>query len=224
MPLKALFYDLDGTLGDTLPVTYVAFRATFERFLGQSPSDEAIHELFGPTDEGILRDRIPANRADEALAFYLERQEAALREMAPEPFEGLREVLGRLAAAGVTQGVITGKGPRSLEMILREWKLANFFRTSLPGSPDGNIKPQRLREAMAEWELEPGETVYAGDSPSDITDARSAGVFAVAAAWAPGARREDLLRREPDKLFTNVHDFAEWALEAASAGKPSVAN
>ncbi|MNC50993.1 Pyrophosphatase PpaX [compost metagenome] len=58
--------------------------------------------------------------------------------------------------------------------------------------------------------VEPGESLYVGDSPSDVDASREAGVAVAAAAWANTADPELLQARRPDLLFTTVGDFGEY--------------
>lgn len=50
MNLRGVIFDLDGTLGDTLPVCYAAYREVFEGYLGKTYRDEEIAALFGPNE------------------------------------------------------------------------------------------------------------------------------------------------------------------------------
>ena len=59
MKLKGIMFDLDGTLGDTLPVCFASYRRVFREFLGCHYSDHEITALFGPTEEGIIQQLVP---------------------------------------------------------------------------------------------------------------------------------------------------------------------
>jgi phosphoglycolate phosphatase-like HAD superfamily hydrolase len=63
MSLQGVIFDLDGTLGDTLPVCFAAFRETFRHYLGREYSDREIRAMFGPTEEGIIQRMIPGRSA-----------------------------------------------------------------------------------------------------------------------------------------------------------------
>jgi beta-phosphoglucomutase-like phosphatase (HAD superfamily) len=54
--LAGAIFDLDGTLVDTLPVCFAAFRRAFERLGGPPHSDDAIRALFGPSEEGMMHE------------------------------------------------------------------------------------------------------------------------------------------------------------------------
>ena len=111
--LGGVIFDLDGTLGDTLPVCFAAFRSTFERFLGVEYTDAEIRAMFGPTEEGMLTARVP-QAAEQAVSHYLAGY-AANHHLCPTPFDGIADavvstpiclalpaICGVAAAEGVT--------------------------------------------------------------------------------------------------------------------------
>lgn len=53
--MRTLLFDFDGTVADTLPLIFTAFRSTFERFLQKHYTDDQIIALFGPTETGIVK-------------------------------------------------------------------------------------------------------------------------------------------------------------------------
>ena len=61
MRLDGMIFDLDGTLGDTLPVCFAAFRTTFQSCLGRDYFDREIRAMFGPSEEGIFERLMPGN-------------------------------------------------------------------------------------------------------------------------------------------------------------------
>jgi len=52
--IKAMIFDLDGTIGNTLPLCIKAFRETIETFMKRKISDEEIIATFGPSEEGTI--------------------------------------------------------------------------------------------------------------------------------------------------------------------------
>ncbi|HEY5728015.1 MAG TPA: HAD hydrolase-like protein, partial [Acidimicrobiia bacterium] len=199
---------LDGTLGDTLPVCFVAFRATFERFLGVTYTDEEIRAMFGPTEEGMFLARTP-DAFDDALAHYLEGY-AANHHLCPTPFAGIVDVLDRLDDRGVSVAVVTGKGPNSTRISLEQWGLEGRFDRVEPGGDHGAIKPGRMTAVVTGWGVDPATVVAIGDVPGDVIAGRAAGVVPVAAAWSPLADPRALTASGPDAIFNEVTDFATW--------------
>ena len=206
--LGGVIFDLDGTLGDTLPVCFVAFRATFQRFLGVAYTDEQIRAMFGPTEEGMFLERTP-DAVDDALVHYLAGY-AANHHLCPEPFDGIVDLLDRLDDRGVPVAVVTGKGPHSTRISLDQWGLEGRFDRVEPGGDHGAVKPEKMAAVVDGWGVDPATVVSIGDVPGDIVAGRQTGVVPVAAAWSPLADSESLRAAEPDEIFDEVSDFATW--------------
>ncbi len=215
--VRGIIFDLDGTLGDTLPVCFAAFRRVFERRLGQTFTDEEITLMFGPNEEGIIRARLPRDYAEAIEEFIVEYERA--HDLCTEPFAGIEEALALLSDRGVRLGLVTGKGPRSAEISLKYLRIAHYFDAIRAGSSDGDRKPAGIREMIARWGLPPEEVAYVGDMVSDMQSAREAGVMALAAAWADTADTEALAATHPDQLFTSVGDFVEWVLRSGKSSR-----
>jgi phosphoglycolate phosphatase-like HAD superfamily hydrolase len=208
MPLQGVIFDLDGTVGDTLPVCFVAFREVFCSYLHRTYSDEEIRGMFGPTEEGMIRQAVP-DRFEEAFAAYLGAYEKA-HAICGEPFPGIREAMEALERRGVRRAIVTGKGHRSASISLRVLGLADSFERVEAGSPDGNIKPQNMRRVVEAWGFDPASVACLGDAPSDIRAAREIGAIPLAAAWARTADYEALRALGPRETFRRVEEFLEW--------------
>jgi phosphoglycolate phosphatase-like HAD superfamily hydrolase len=77
--IRAVIFDLDGTLGDTLPLCIKAFRASIEPLASRTFSDAEIVATFGPSEEGTIRMLIP-EEYDRGLAAVLKRWKGITRQ------------------------------------------------------------------------------------------------------------------------------------------------
>jgi phosphoglycolate phosphatase-like HAD superfamily hydrolase/ADP-ribose pyrophosphatase YjhB (NUDIX family) len=210
-PFRAVLFDLDGTLADTLPLCIRAFRHAIEPVAGRSVSDAEIVATFGPSEEGTIRALAP-DHYDAALAAYLHHYER-LHGDCPAPFAGIGALLRDLRDLrrhGVRLGMVTGKGARSTVLSLRRFGLEDVFEIVETGSPHGPRKTEALQAILAAWDMEADEAVYIGDAPSDVTAARAAGVAVVSAAWAGTAEPAALRALAPDLLATTVDELRGW--------------
>ena len=210
MKLDGVIFDLDGTLGDTLPVCFEAFRRVFDHYLDVRYEDEQIRAMFGPTEEGIFATQI-ADDPDGAMQKYL-AEYAAVHHLAPEPFVGVQDLLVELATRDVPMAVVTGKGPHSAALSLEHWELTAWFDGVEAGSDQRNIKDQNMARVLERWDAAPAAVVSVGDAPTDVHAARVNGIVAVAAAWASTAQPHKLEAEEPDQLFDDVGTFSRWLL------------
>lgn len=90
--LKAVLFDFDGTVGNTLPLCIAAFQKAITPLAGRSFSEREIVATFGPSEEGSIRALIPQfyeQGVEGYLHYYRE-----LHSMCPAPFPGIPELLG----------------------------------------------------------------------------------------------------------------------------------
>jgi phosphoglycolate phosphatase-like HAD superfamily hydrolase len=67
-----------------------------------------------------------------------------------------------------------------------------------------------ISDLVDEWSISPGRTVYIGDDPLDVAEARKAGVGALAAGWASTVDLPAIRAADPDELFLSVDELAIW--------------
>jgi phosphoglycolate phosphatase-like HAD superfamily hydrolase len=219
MEIEGIIFDLDGTVGDTLPVCYAGFREVFANFLGAQYSDGEIRAMFGPTEEGIIERMIPG-RSQEGFTAYLAAYERA-HSVCPSPFTGVPELLDSLRDRQIPMAIVTGKGPRSAEISLRVMGLTHYFDIVEAGSAERNVKPANMRKVVETWGLDPKSVLSVGDAPSDIRSARETGLIPVAAAWAPTTDLETLRSLNPAALFDSISAFRDWIMPRLSVGADS---
>jgi pyrophosphatase PpaX len=102
MPIGAALFDLDGTLVDSLPLCYVAFRSAVELSGGAVLSDAEIHALFGPSEDGMMQ-RVFPDDWHGALGFYFKEYERLL-PTCPAMIPDLVTALQRLKTLGIPIG------------------------------------------------------------------------------------------------------------------------
>lgn len=205
--LKAVLFDFDGTIADTLSVCIDAFRQTVEPVVGRSLSIEDVRSYFGPTEEGIFKKHFP-ERAQCMVETYLERY-AALQNEKKELVPGILELINALKKKGIRVALVTAKGVLSCKISLEFYKIADAFETIECGSETGRAKADSIAKALADMKLNPNEVVYVGDSPKDVVSSRKAGVPAWSAAWLDSAEPEKILANSPDEIFYTVAQFKE---------------
>jgi pyrophosphatase PpaX len=206
--IRAVCFDIDGTLADTLPVVYSAFQHVTQQFLGRTYGEEEIARLFGPSEEGIIRRLLPSNQWDDGIkAFYVAYEKA--HASCKTPYEGVDAALVLLKKKGVRLAVVTGKGAFSANLSLEKLGLMRYFDLIEYGSVSRGIKVSALRRLLRNWGLNPSELAYVGDSPSDMRDAKNVGVIALGAGWGNGVNLNQL-KQDATKAFPTVSSFIDW--------------
>ena len=209
--IKAVIFDLDGTLANTLPLCIQAFRQSVEPLINRSISDAEIIATFGPSEEGTIMALAP-NHYEKGVSDYLHYYKQ-LHDMCPVPFDSIKEILQTLKSGGIRIAMVTGKGKHSTDISLKHFELTNFFEIIETGSPEGARKAEGIRIVLdGLTNIKKDEVIYVGDAPSDITASRKVGIPIIAAAWADTSEPEKLQQMQPDELFYTIKDFKDWLL------------
>jgi phosphoglycolate phosphatase/pyrophosphatase PpaX len=208
--IRNFIFDLDGTIGNTLPLCIRAFREAIEPLIGRHLTDAEIVAHFGPSEEGLIEALAP-KRFDEALNGYLAWYRAHHAEYTTQPFAGITELLRYLNDRGAFVGMVTGKGWKSAEITLDVYGIKHLFRCVKTGSSEGVVKARRIGEILAEHGGAKSSYLYIGDSTKDVDSCREAGIRIAAAGWAETTDVAALEAKHPDYLFTSVADFRAFA-------------
>ena len=105
---RAMLFDLDGTLADTLPLIYRAFNDALTPVTGRLYGGSEIRSWFGPPDTEIIRKLLAEEHVDDAIERYMEsyrRHHADLVRV----FPGIGQLLRDCRTAGARIAVVTGK-------------------------------------------------------------------------------------------------------------------
>jgi pyrophosphatase PpaX len=198
--LRAVLFDLDGTLIDTIELIRVSFRYATETVLGQALPDELTMANVGQPLRTQFEDLVPG-RADELVRAYREFNWAHHDELA-RAYPGTVEALQAIAARGVPMGVVTSKGTEGARRGLALFGLSDFFEVvvSADDVPIHKPDPYPLRVAASFLRVPLEYCVYVGDSPHDMQAAVSGGAIGVAALWGAFAAQDVMAPGPPFAL------------------------
>lgn len=186
--MTLILFDVDGTLVDSQNLIVAAQREAFRSLGLEPPSRERSLSIVGLSLLEAFTALAGARAPVEELAHAYRR---AVHRMREEPedreplYEGARELVAGLAGRdGIVLGLATGKPRRGVDHLLGRKRWEGVFATiqtadDAPSKPD----PTMLRQAMAEAEAAPQDTVMVGDTSFDMEMARAAGVRAVGVSW-----------------------------------------
>ncbi|RTZ91034.1 MAG: haloacid dehalogenase [Bacillota bacterium] len=231
--IRAVFFDIDGTLFSTVDFASRAREASVDAMLEAGlpvNRDELLEELA----EVVREFSSNYERHFDKLLLRLPRR--ALKGLNPaviiaagivayhdtktrllEPFEDGSEVLRRLAQTDLTLGIITeGLEVKQAEKLVRLRLLDYFQQRAIFISHQVGISkpnPKLYQRACTDLNLRPSECVYVGDNPvMDVDPANEIGMITVQ------VRREDRYRdlqgkTLPDHVIQNFWDLAELLRE-----------
>lgn len=186
--IRAVLFDLDGTLVDSAPdLGYAADQMRVHRGLPSLP-----YELYRPMAGAGARGMIqvafgygPDHPAFEALKQeFFDRYEACMTQRT-RPFDQVPDLLDALHAQGLAWGVVTNKMERFALPLTAGMPLFARSATVVGGdtTPHPKPHPAPLLEAARRLDLPAEACLYVGDDHRDILAGRAAGMPTVAALY-----------------------------------------
>ena len=198
--IKALIYDLDGTLADTLPSLCDAINMAMDRYSAPHRTCEDVRLAIGNGARMLVKRLLPARLAEdedtvtEALNYYNSCY-AKTYANADRCYDGMKEAVITLAQRGYKSAVLSNKPDRYTVALCEILFPDSPFeivqgQTALPPKPD----PTAPLDIAARLGVTPEECAFIGDSEVDIRTAKAAGMMSVGCAW--GFRDATLLHSE----------------------------
>jgi len=217
MDFKAVLFDLDGTLVNTLDDLADSVNQALDRMsLPRHPVD-SFRLKVGDGARTMIARSLPADRQD-LLDTVLQMQQAYYAEHLIDksrPYPGIERMLGDLRARGLRLAVLSNK-PDHLTRLVVERLFHRSAFDQVVGHRDGTaLKPDPAAAlAVAErFGLPAGQVAYVGDTAVDMRTATAAGMFAVGVTW--GFRDRDELRRNGSSVIIDHPNQLIDALVAA---------
>jgi HAD superfamily hydrolase (TIGR01549 family) len=182
--LKAVLFDIDGTITNTNSLFLKAVVQTHYEITGQMKNPEFFYFSLGiPSPETMRILNIP----HEKRMDYIHRWQELIREKMSEVelFPGILDVLTGLQELGLAMALVTSKVRLELSYQFDSFGLNHFFQTVIcaEDAPRPKPNPDPLFEACRCLGVKPNEALYVGDSRYDIMAAKAAGIPFLFASW-----------------------------------------
>lgn len=207
---KAVLFDLDGTLANTLPdLAHATNAALQENGFSACPFDAYPHMVGDGARvliERALGNAVSPENIERVLTTFLRIYDRdCLREVRLYP--GIADAVNALKQAGYHLLVVTNKPQQQADKIVRHFFGDDVFEgvyggsSAYPKKPD----PTSVRMALEQAGVSPENAWFVGDSDVDVLTAKAAGLRCVGVAW--GFRGEQELRH------TGANEVAASAAE-----------
>ncbi len=176
--LRAVLFDLDGTLTDSEAAVNAAFEAA-ARSQGYELDAAALAAEHGPLMMDVLTDRVGiAREVAEAMRreYLVIYARDYMRQTAEMPYAS--SLLERLRSEGMVLGVVTNKGETAAREAIDLVGWGRLFDVVVGNDTAARYKPwpDPVLYALAALEVEGSVSAYVGDREADMESARAAGV------------------------------------------------
>lgn len=209
--IRAVVFDLDGTLLDTVPDLGESANAALRRFGMPAMPARDYQPRIGHGIRNLMLQSVPEGTPEalfeQVLAFYLAYYPEHCTEHT-QIYPGVAELLEKLQGAGYALAVLSNKTERTAQRII-----SHFFPQTPFRFVWGNNGMRPLKPALdagsglcAALSLRPEEILYLGDGDSDMEFASKMGFFAAGAAWGYRSR-EALAENGADAVLEQASDL-----------------
>lgn len=173
---RAVIFDLDGTLVDSMPLVLRAFAHALLPYCGELTPEQITAELGGPPDRLLRKLIADEGKVPEAMQRLMDYDLANWHMI--QPFDGMHGLLDHLRAARHALGLWTGRERESTGLILREHGIAPKLDAWVCGDdlPTHKPHPGGLEEALRQLAVTREQALFVGDADVDVLAGAACGV------------------------------------------------
>ena len=192
--VKAIIFDLDGTLLDTLEDLADSINYCLQVLSVPVHKTEDYKMMIGTGSRELCRKALPPDRADltdKLLEINLTRYAQHCFDKT-KPYPGIFDLLEELNRRDLHLAVLSNKPDNFVKLMRQQLFGPDCFEVimgqqdGLPTKPD----PAGVLDILSQMKVAPDEALYVGDSGTDMTTALAAGTTAVGVTWGFRDRTE----------------------------------
>ena len=215
MRYKAVLFDMDGTVLDTLADLTNAVNHILSAYSMPRITQRDAAAFLGNGAAYLLRKAVPPGTPEETLREMLGVYQPWYDShcaILTAPYPGIVPLMEALRAAGVKQAVISNKQDSAVKRLAEE-HFPGLLETAVGESATVRRKPNpdAVLAALREMDISPEEAVYVGDTEVDLRTAENACLDCAAVGW--GFRTEaELLAAGAGHVFHSAEELGAWLL------------
>ncbi len=213
MAYKAVLFDLDGTLLNTIDDLADSMNNVLKKMGFPQHSIESYKIFVGDGMETLAERSLPENKRDKKTVIEcltgMREEYGKNWAVKTRPYKGIPELLDFLERAEIKTAVLSNK-PDDFTIVVVKKFLSKWHFDIVRGQKHGSPKkpdPTGALEIANELKISPPEFIYLGDTNTDMRTAVSAGMFPVGVLWGFRTTGEmiesgaKLLIKKPVEIF-----------------------
>ena len=208
MKAKAVIFDVDGTLIDSITPFHQMVVELFKRLKLTPPSREELNDMIG-NGKSILDNFVPRDWKNRELIIEKGRsigyrlwKRFLKKEL--QPIHGSGAVLDQIKESALAIGIVTSGSADYVAFLQKKGFLPPMDAiVTKDDIPILKPAPDPLLECLARLGMESKECIYIGDAPVDIRAGKAARIATVAVLTGAGTQ-ESLLAEEPQHIIPDV--------------------
>ena len=196
MDIKAVIWDLDGTLLNTLDDLAASTNAALAANGFPQRTTDEVCAFVGNGVHQLIARAMPemgdAHPQFQAVLDAFVKHYGVHSKDQTRPYEGIMEVLDTLAGQGVKLAIVSNKVDFAVKALSKDY-FGDRMVSAVGDDPSRKKKPapDSVWEAMRQMGVSVQEAIYVGDSDVDVITAHNAGIPCIAVTW--GFRSEESL-------------------------------
>lgn len=213
MKYRAVIFDLDGTLLDTIDDIAGSMNSVLRSYRYPAHPVDRYKIMVGDGLEMLVRRALPEESDDAIVQACVREMEKVYSEnwdVVTKPYPGVETMLRYLKGRGLRMSILSNKPHDFAELmvvkLLPGWEFDMVLgaRDGVPKKPD----PKAALEIAQSLSIDPSQFLYLGDTNTDMRTAVASGMFAVGVLW--GFRdAEELLESGAQALLEKPEDITE---------------
>lgn len=209
---KAIIFDLDGTLLDTLEDLYLSVNAALKCYGFPLKTREEVRQSVGNGVRNLMRRSVPQgenNPQFEDCFLEFQKYYAAHLNVHTGPYTGIPKLLEKLSKQGYPMAIVSNKSDYAVKELNRK-----VFGGLIPvaiGESEGvrrKPEPDTVCKALKELGVHKEDCVYVGDSEVDLQTAENCGIPCISVSW--GFRDREILENlGAEKIVDTADELME---------------
>ncbi len=210
MKMKAVIFDMDGTLIDSMKLILKSVNIAFKHVGLPEISPDMLGTIAGRPLAEILKmlkqdiDAESIRKCEEIFKEVYRTMSAVEMHVFPK----VKETLAWLHNKRILLAVVSTTSEQLIERELKRFEFEKFFHVIIGRESVQNFKPspEGILKALTLLEVRPDETVFVGDSPMDVKAGKKANVKTIAVTTG-FSKKEILSREKPDYIINGIDEL-----------------